>query len=179
MNITTEKHLEEIDATVLKAWMEKGEVLLVDVREPSEHAGERIIGARLVPLSNFNPTRVPQEPGKKVVLHCMAGNRSAEAGRKLLEAGFDRVYNLKGGLQAWKGAGYATEYNPHAPISLQRQAQIVAGTLVLLGTLLGAVISPWFLLFSGFVGVGLMFAGITDTCGMATLLAKLPYNRRA
>ena len=178
MNITTERGLEEVDATVLKAWMDKGEVVLVDVREPSEHAGECILGARLVPLSSFNPTQVPQEPDKKVVLHCLTGTRSSEAGRKLLQAGFARVYNLKGGLQAWKDAGYATEYNPNAPISLQRQAQIVAGALVLLGTV-GAAVSPWFLVVSGFVGAGLMFAGITNTCGMAMLLAKLPYNRRS
>ena len=71
------------------------------------------------------------------------------------------------------------EYNPNAPISLLRQVQIVAGALILLGTVLGAAASPWFLLLSGFVGAGLMFAGITNTCGMATLLAKLPYNRGA
>lgn len=164
---------------LLKAWMDKGEALLVDVREPSEHAGERILGARLVPLSGFNPAQVPQESGKKVVLHCLTGTRSTQAGRKLLAAGFARVYNLKGGLQAWKGAGYATEYNSDAPISIQRQVQIVTGALVLLGTVLGTAVSPWFLLLSGFVGAGLMFAGITNTCGMAVLLAKLPYNRRS
>lgn len=177
MNMMTEKSLEDVDAEVLKAWMDKGEVVLVDVREPSEHAGERIVGSRLVPLSSFNPTQLPREPGKKVVLHCLSGTRSAEAGRKLLEAGFARVYNLKGGLHAWKGAGYATEYNPNAPISIQRQVQIIAGTLVLVATVLGVAVSPWFLVVSGFVGAGLMFAGITNTCGMALLLAKLPYNR--
>ena len=179
MNVTTENRLEEIDPMLLKTWMDKGEAVLVDVREPSEHAGERILGARLVPLSSFNPAQVPQEPNKKVVLHCLTGTRSAQAGRKLLAAGFAQVYNLKGGLQAWKGAGYAVEYNPNAPISLLRQVQIVAGTLVLLGAVLGAAVSPWFLLLSGFVGAGLMFAGITNTCGMAMLLAKLPYNRRS
>jgi len=179
MSMATEKRLEQIDAQDLKTWMERGEAVLVDVREPSEHAGERIVGARLVPLSNFKPALVPQEPGKKVVLHCMMGNRSAQAGQKLLEAGFDRVYNLKGGIQAWKSAGYATECDPSAPISLQRQVQIVTGTLVLLGTVLGFVVSPGFLLLSGFVGAGLLFAGLTDTCGMAMFLAKLPYNRRA
>ena len=65
MNMAMEKRLEQIDAAVLKDWMERSEVVLVDVREPSEHAGERITGARLVPLSNFNPSLVPQEPGKK------------------------------------------------------------------------------------------------------------------
>jgi rhodanese-related sulfurtransferase len=138
MNITTEKRLEEVDPVLLKAWMDKGEAVLVDVHEPSEHAGERILGARLALLSSFNLTQVPQEPNKKVVLHCLTGTRSAQAGRKLLAAGFAQVYNLKGGLQAWKGGGYAVEYNPNAPISLLRQVQIVAGTLVVQGTVLGA-----------------------------------------
>jgi rhodanese-related sulfurtransferase len=68
MNITTEKRLEEVDPMLLKAWMDKGEVILVDVREPSEHAGERILGARLVPFSSFNPAQVPQEPIQGQVL---------------------------------------------------------------------------------------------------------------
>ncbi|MEN9247837.1 MAG: DUF2892 domain-containing protein, partial [Gloeomargarita sp. GMQP_bins_69] len=64
------------------------------------------------------------------------------------------------------------------PISLFRQVQIVAGSLVLLGTILGATVSPWFLLLSGFVGAGLVFAGVTNTCALGMLLAKLPYNQR-
>ena len=71
-----------------------------------------------------------------------------------------------------------TERSARAPISLQRQVQMVAGSLIVAGTLLGAFVSPWFLLLSGFVGAGLTFAGITNTCGMAMLLAKLPYNQR-
>jgi len=65
MNITTEKRLEEVDPVLLKAWMDKGEAVLVDVRESSEHAGERILGARLVPRSSFNPTQVPQNPARR------------------------------------------------------------------------------------------------------------------
>jgi rhodanese-related sulfurtransferase len=179
MKSAHERRIQEIDAATLKGWLERGEALLVDVREPSEYASERIPGARLVPLSTFAPTQVQVETGKKLVLHCFMGQRATQAGNKLLESGFAEVCQLQGGIQAWKEAGYAVERSQQAPISLQRQVQIVAGSFVLLGTLLGAIVSPWFLVLSGFVGAGLAFAGITNTCGMAMLLAKLPYNQRA
>src|SRR5712692_5611945 len=178
MENPTTRTMHEVEATTLKAWMEQGESILIDVREPPEYATEHIPGARLLPLSTFDPTRVPQEVGKKVVLHCVMGMRSAQAGQKLLDAGFTTVYNFRGGVQAWKDAGYATARGQRTPLSLQRQVQIVSGSLVLLGTLLGVIASPWFLVLSGVVGVGLVYAGVSGTCGMATLLAQLPYNQR-
>lgn len=175
---TTRKQVSEIDAATLKTWLEKGNVILVDVREPAEHIGERIRDATLVPLSRFDPSQVPQVEGKTLVLYCRTGNRSAQAGQQLLDSGASTVWHLQGGLEAWKAAGYETERTANAPISLQRQVQIVTGLLVMLGTALGAWVWPGFLVLSGFVGAGLVFAGITDTCGMAMLLAKLPYNQR-
>ena len=176
---TTDKKLEAIDAVTTKTWLDAGTAVLVDVREPTEHAGEHIPGARLCPLSSFDPVRVPQEAGKKLVLHCVMGQRSAQAGQKLLEAGRTEVYNLQGGIQAWKEAGYPTERTTtQAPISLPRQVQIVAGSLVLLGTVLGAWVSPWFLVLSGFIGAGLAYAGLSGTCSMAMLLARCPWNQR-
>jgi len=167
-----------VEAITLKAWMEQGEAVLIDVREPSEHVTENIPGARLLPLSTFDPTQVPRQEGKKVVLHCLTGTRAAQAGQKLLDAGYASVYNLRGGIQAWKEAGYTTIHAERPRLSLQRQVQMVSGSLVLLGTVLGVVASPWFLLLSGGVGAGLVYAGVSDTCGMALLLARLPYNRR-
>src|SRR5262249_42352975 len=146
--------------------------------EPPEYAAEHIPEATLLPLSTFDPARVPQEAGKKVVLHCVMGMRSAQAGQKLLDAGFTTVYNFRGGVQAWKDAGYATAGGQRAPLSLQRQVHIVTGSLVLLGTVLGVTASPWFLVLSGGAGLGLLYAGLSGTCGMATLLAQLPYNQR-
>ncbi len=81
-------------------------------------------------------------------------------------------------MPTWKQAGYEIEVNKNAPISIMRQVQIVAGTLVFTGTILGAFVSPWFLILSGFVGAGLTFAGISGTCAMGMLLAKLPYNQQ-
>ena len=178
MESPTTKSIQDIEATALKTWMEQEAAILIDVREPLEYATEHIPGARLLPLSTFDPTRVPQEAGKKVVLHCVMGMRSAQAGQKLLDAGFTSIYNFRGGVQAWKDAGYATAQGQRTPLSLQRQVQIVSGSLVLLGTVLGAVASPWFLLLSGVVGAALVYAGLSGTCGMAMLLAQLPYNQR-
>ncbi|MFM6158991.1 MAG: rhodanese-like domain-containing protein, partial [Sphaerospermopsis kisseleviana] len=110
--------------------------------------------------------------------YCQSGNRSNKAAQKLIQAGFTDFSQLQGGMTAWKQSGYPTKVNKNAPISLMRQVQIVAGTLVFTGTILGAFVSPWFLILSGFVGAGLVFAGVTNTCAMGVLLAKLPYNQR-
>lgn len=168
-----------VEAAVLRGWIDRGEAVLVDVREPGEHAAERIAGSRLVPLSELDPRDVPQPEGRKLVLYCRSGNRSSQAGRRLLAAGFTEVHQLRGGLLAWREAGCALEADSarrRLP-DLMRQVQMTAGSLVLLGTVLGAAVSPWFLLLSGFVGGGLLFAGATGTCGMALLLARMPWNR--
>ncbi len=175
---TSTNNLQVIDAPTLKQWLDTDSVILIDVRESSEYREEHIQGARLVSLSNFTPDKIPQDPTKKVVLYCRTGNRSSQAAQKLFSAGSREVTHLKDGLNSWKQAGYPTVVDKNAPISLMRQVQIVAGFLVLTGTGLGAFVSPWFLLLSGFVGGGLMFAGITNTCALGMLLAKLPYNRQ-
>lgn len=176
-NYLTDK-VQVVDAATLKDWLENKQVMLVDVRERSEYAGEHIAGANLMPLSSFEPASVPVDGDKKLVLYCQSSNRSGQAAQKLLAAGFENVTHLQGGLNAWKQVGYPTKINKNAPISIMRQVQIIAGSLVLIGTLLGAFVSPSFLILSGFVGGGLLFAGVTNTCLMARLLAKLPYNQQ-
>ncbi|MGH1394825.1 MAG: rhodanese-like domain-containing protein [Trichormus sp.] len=169
--------ISEIDALTLKQWLDYNTILLIDVREPSEYAEEHIPEAKLLPLSTLQPQQVAAEE-KPIVLYCRSGNRSAQAGKKLIAGGIEKVYHLQGGLPTWKAAGLPTKINPRAPISIMRQVQMVAGSLVVIGTVLGAFVSPWFLILSGFVGSGLVFAGVTNTCAMGMLLAKLPYNRR-
>ena len=185
---TSNQHqLKSVDAQTLKEWLDSPQerlrqrdtVLLVDVREPAEHAGEKISGSVLLPLSKFDPAQIPRDPNKKLVLYCRSGNRSTQAAQKLFAAGFTDVTHLTCGLSEWKEQGLPTEVNKNAPISMMRQVQIVAGSLVFTGTVLGAFVSPAFLFLSGFVGAGLMFAGISDTCAMAMLLAKLPYNQKS
>lgn len=168
-----------VDAQTLKQWLDAQSVTLIDVREPGEFAGEHIPGATLVPLSQFDPRKIPQSDDTPLVLYCRSGQRSQIAAQKLQEAGFESVYQLASGIAAWKDAGYPTIKEQNAPISLFRQVQIVAGSLVVTGTFLGVMVSPWFLILSGFVGAGLVFAGVTDTCMLGMLLAKLPYNQRS
>ncbi|MBD2198455.1 MULTISPECIES: rhodanese-like domain-containing protein [Calothrix] len=169
--------LQTVSAQTLKQLVEQKAVTLIDVREPAEYAGEHIPGATLVSLSNFDPRKIPQDGS--IVLYCRSGNRSAMAAQKLFSAGFATVTHLNGGIGAWKEAGYPTNINRKTPISLLRQVQIITGSSVLIGTLLGVVISPWFLILSGVMGVGLIYSGITDTCILGMMLAKLPYNKRS
>lgn len=169
--------LHEINAITLQQWQEQPKTLLIDVREPGEHRRENIPGSLLIPLSRFDPSQMTQYKNRRIVLYCQSGNRSSQALQKLQSANFQQIFQLQGGLPTWKQAGYDTQEDKNAPINLMRQVQIVAGSLVLIGTLLGAFVSPWFLLLSGFVGGGLTFAGITNTCLMARILAKLSYNQ--
>jgi rhodanese-related sulfurtransferase len=171
--------LQLVDALTLQDLIERQQVYLIDVREPSEYAAEHIPGAKLLPLSQFQPEQIPFQHDTKVVLYCQSGNRSNQAAQKLMNAGFSELAQLQGGITSWKKLNYPTKIHKNAPISLMRQVQIVAGSLVFTGTVLGAFISPWFLILSGFVGAGLVFAGVSNTCAMGMLLAKLPYNQSA
>ena len=176
--MTPDTNLQIIDALTLKGWTETAKVDLIDVREPSEYAAEHIPGAKLLPLSKFQPEQVDFSGDIQVVLYCQSGKRSNQAAQKLINAGFSDFAQLQGGITGWKQLNYPTKINKDAPISLMRQVQIVAGSLVFTGTILGAFVSPWFLILSGFVGAGLVFAGVSNTCAMGMLLAKLPYNQR-
>jgi rhodanese-related sulfurtransferase len=170
-------HSLAIDAASLRQLIQQDAVILIDVREPLEYAGERIAQAKPMPLSRFEPQQLPWQADTTLVLYCQSGNRSLEALQQLQRLGFQAALHLHGGLQAWKQNGFPTLKSKNAPISIMRQVQIIAGTLILTGTLLGAFVSPYFLLLSGFVGAGLTFAGLSGTCMMANLLAKLPYNQ--
>jgi len=98
-----------IDAATMCRWLQNDEAILVDVRESDEFAAERIPGARTLPLSRFDPAAVPRAPGKKTVLTCFIGGRSAKAAARLAEIGRSGAFQLDGGLFAWKEAGFATE----------------------------------------------------------------------
>lgn len=172
-----ECRLRDIAPSELKQWLDAGKAIVVDVREPDEYTAERIEGALSRPLSAFNPANLPAGDGKTVVLHCRSGKRSGEAAQRMFAAGRTEVCHLKGGLSAWVAAGLPVKKLARAPISIMRQVQITAGSLVFVGTVLGAFVSPWFLILSGFIGAGLVFAGISGTCGMATMLSYMPWNK--
>ena len=167
--------MKHIKPAALKQFLDRNEALIVDVRAPGEFAREHIAGAQSFPLSSFDPARLPRD--RRIVLCCQSGARSSRALAQFEAAGLHDVAQLDGGLTAWKAAHLTTSIDITQPISIMRQVQITAGSLVVLGAVLAALVSPWFIVLSGFVGAGLVFAGITDTCMMAMLLSKLPYNR--
>ncbi|MEA5551896.1 rhodanese-like domain-containing protein [Anabaena cylindrica UHCC 0172] len=178
MTTSLNSKLQLVDTDTVQKLIEQQKIQLIDVREPSEYAAEHIPDAQLLPLSKFQPEQVSSTQGKEIIIYCQSGNRSNQAAQKLVNSGFTEFKQLEGGITAWKQSGYPTKINKNAPISLMRQVQIAAGSLVFIGTILSAFVSPWFLILTGFVGAGLVFAGVTNTCAMGMLLAKLPYNQR-
>ncbi len=104
-----ETGVRDVDIATLRCWLERGEAVVVDVREAEEYAEERIPGAVPFPLSRFDPAKLPVAPGKRTVLACFIGGRSAEAAERLLAAGHETAFHLDGGLFAWKEAGLETE----------------------------------------------------------------------
>ena len=169
--------IRTIDANQAKRLMEEKGAKLVDIREPVEHARENIPDAVLVPLSKM-PSQVLRD-APVVIFHCQGGNRTSANADKLAACGIPEVYVLKGGIGGWKEAGLPTSIDRSKPIEMQRQVQITAGSLVLLGLILAVAVSPWFAALSAFIGAGLVFAGISGWCGMAKVLAVMPWNRFA
>jgi rhodanese-related sulfurtransferase len=149
-------------------------LLLLDVRTPIEYAQVHVTQARNKPLGDVRPADWPGS--QPVYLLCQSGGRAAKAAELFEAAGEDRGVVIEGGTQAWLEAGLPVVRGAVKTISLERQVRIVAGALVLTGVLLGCFVHPWFFGLSGLVGAGLMFAGISGWCGMALLLAKLPWN---
>jgi len=150
---------------------------LIDIRGTDEYAREHISLAQSVPLDTL--TALNAAPGETVIFHCQSGARTSNSADRLAQAAAPaQGYIVEGGLQAWKQAGLPTVEDKSQPLPLMQQVQIVAGLLILLGVILGYTVSSGFFLLSGFVGAGLLFAGVTGFCGMARLLKVMRWNRR-
>ena len=167
----------EIGAAELKAMMDAGAAHVFDVREPSEHARARIPGTTLAPLSALRPEQIKAGEGKRAVLYCASGNRTQHAAKMLLQAGHDEVIHLKGGITAWVRAGFPIASDPRAPMPIQRQVQLIAGFLVVAGAALAYAVDPAWAWLAALVGAGVLVAGATGRCGLASCLAKLPHNK--
>jgi rhodanese-related sulfurtransferase len=154
--------------------------VLIDIREADEHAREHIPGSRHHSLTRVDRDSPARSGDDVLIFHCRSGARTiGNASRLAAAAQTCEAYILDGGLDAWKKAGLPVTLDRSQPIDIMRQVQIVAGSLVLIGVVLGALVSPGFYALSGFVGAGLLFAGVSGFCGMARLLAVMPWNRRA
>jgi rhodanese-related sulfurtransferase len=154
--------------------------VLIDIRESDEYAREHIPGAQNYALSGIERARPTRGDNDALIFHCRSGARTKANAPKLAAAAQNcQAYILDGGLDAWKKAGLPVTLDRSQPIDIMRQVQIVAGSLILLGVALGALLSPGFYALSGLVGAGLLFAGVSGFCGMARLLGTMPWNRHA
>ena len=155
---------------------EKG-VEILDVREAAEFRSEKIKGSKNMPLSSLKENAAAVPPGKAVYLLCNSGNRACQAAEKLSQRGHHQAFVIDGGLEACKREGVPVESGDIKVWALDRQVRLAAGALVLLGIFLSWLVHPFFIGLSAFVGAGLVFSGATNTCGMAMLLAKMPWNQ--
>lgn len=156
-----------------------GTIELIDVRTPVEFREVHATIAKNVPLDQLNAAQTAASragASKPLYVICKSGSRGRQACEKILAAGCAHVINVEGGTAAWEQAGLPVTRGRKA-MSLERQVRIAAGSLVLIGAVLGAYVSPYWIGLSAFVGAGLVFAGITDTCGMGLILARMPWNR--
>ncbi len=167
-----------IDPAELKTLLSTG-CCLVDVREPVEHAEEKVSGAKLIPLAQIDQRTSEIDRSAPVVVMCRSGRRGVQAMDKLRAAGFSNVRNLEGGMLAWKAAGLPVSNAGKRVLPLMQQVQVVIGLGLLTGVILSLTVHPWWVLLCGIFGAGLVFAGATGWCGMAILISKMPWNRVA
>ena len=154
---------------------------LIDVRTGAEFGGSHVAGAHSMPLGRLSAESVRMArggaaAGTPLYVMCRSGQRSRLAVEQLRGQGVEEAVGIEGGLLAWEAAGFPVERGARQVMSLERQVRIAAGTLVVLGAALGTWVHPGFYGLSAFVGAGLVFAGVTDTCGMGLVLARMPWN---
>ena len=154
---------------------------LIDVRTPMEFYEVHAVGSLSAPLDRLNPEQIMASRGARaqepLYVICRSGGRSAQACNAFVKAGFENVINVDGGTLAWVAAGLPVNRGTRKMISLERQVRIAAGLLILAGTILATTASVWFFIIPGFIGAGLTFSGLSNTCGMGMILAKMPWNK--
>jgi rhodanese-related sulfurtransferase len=154
--------------------------LLLDVRTPGEFAAAHVPGARLVPLDQLDAAAFLKERGaddKPIYVLCEAGGRAKRAMEKFRRAGFDGCVLVEGGTRAWMDADLPVTRGKSTVLPLMRQVQLVVGGVSAVGAVLALTVNPWYALVPLVTGTGLFFAGATGFCGLALVLAKMPWNR--
>lgn len=152
--------------------------MLIDVREVDEYRREHIAGASLVPTSAFNHESFPCCEGERpLLIYCLAGVRAKGVADALRASGRTNVMTVEGGIRGWVDSGLPTVTGAQARLPIMRQVMITAGTMLVGFTALAALVSPWFLIGTGFIGAGLAMAGVSGFCPMARLLSAMPWNR--
>lgn len=153
---------------------------LIDVRPAVEFRRVHLMNARNVPFEELTPDKVSSDAdagsASEVYVICKAGIRSRQACEKLAEAGITGAVSVQGGTDACLSAGLPVQHGPQ-PMSLERQVRFIVGSVVLAASVLAMTVNPYIAGVAAFFGAGLLFAAITNTCGMGMLLAKMPWNR--
>lgn len=172
------KPLPPCDAAAL---IDAGHAMLIDVREADEYAARHIPGSLSMPLSLADGGVLACGHDCSLIFTCQTGRRtSSNAGRLLARVPGGSAWVLEGGVEAWARTGLPLAGHETAPrLPIMRQLQIATGMLVLTSVLLSVMVAPGWIALAGLVGVGLSVAGTTGWCGMAHLLAAMPWNRRA
>jgi len=160
--------------------IEDRDIELLDVRTPCEHTAAHVPGAKLLPLDDLDASaylsqRSPAD--KPIYVICETTRRARKAIEKFLRAGFSDCVLVEGGTQAWMEAGLPVNRGESKVLPLTRQVHIAVGLIAAVGAVLALTVNPRFAILPLFVGCGLLFAGITGICGLAVLLAKMPWNR--
>ena len=170
--------IQILEASQVQARLQAGEPIdLLDVRTPVEYREVHAVGARLVPLDRLDPVEFLCRPtGRLLAVLCKGGGRARRACETLAALDIPGLVLVEGGTSAWVAAGLPVERGRKA-MTLERQVRIAAGALVFTGALLAWLVHPGWLALPAFVGSGLVFAGITDTCGMGMLIARMPWNQ--
>ncbi|KKI44181.1 membrane protein [Obesumbacterium proteus] len=169
---------ESISPQEAKRLIDQGAVL-IDIRDPGEYLREHIPNALSLPLTDITAgKKLDGIKGQPVIFHCLSGGRTTQNANALMNAASPvPALMLAGGINAWKSAHLPTIEDKKHPLPIMRQVQIVSGTLILISVVLGYTIDSRLFLLSGLVGAGLLFAGVSGLCGMASLLLKMPWNR--
>ena len=170
--------LHKLSPAQVRDRLDGGQAVLVDIREADEFARVHIKGAQLQPLSQWERAHLTIDPADDVIFTCRSGMRTGGACDRLAARVSGDAYVLDGGINAWQSAGLPVESDADAPLEIMRQVQIAAGSLVLVGVLLGFTVSTAWFSMAAFVGAGLTFAGLSGFCGMAKLLMLMPWNRQ-
>jgi rhodanese-related sulfurtransferase len=155
---------------------------LLDVRTPAEHARVHVPGTTLIPVDRLDAAALESRgtfsKNKPLFILCHSGTRAKQAAEKLERAGYGECCVVEGGTAAWEAAGLPVNRGASKVWPLDRQVRLVIGLGVVAGVLLGQFVNPAFIWLSAFMGAGLIFAAITDWCGLAIAMSKMPWNQR-
>lgn len=170
--------LPTLTASQVSEKMRQG-AILVDIRSQDEYLRKHIDGAICLPIDKITELSAQIKDGDVVIFHCLSGMRTRQYAEQLRACHQNcQMYLLDGGLSAWQQAGLPVQTTKTGTsLDIMRQVQLIAGGLIVLGAVGGAMLSPAFYWLCAFVGAGLFFAGLTGFCGMARLLALMPWNK--